>query len=188
MKKRLLPLVIPTIFLLFVFVHAGSASAQQLKIATINIQSILAKSKSGQQAQATLEKKISELQTKFQKEQEELESMKEEIEKKSSSAIWSPEVKSKKEREFQKKFREFQVKSEDAKFEMNQLEKKLLEPIYKDLNEIIAEVGKRDDYSFIWDYSLQGLKSRTGLVFAADAVDISDVILKEFDKRQAKKK
>ena len=186
MKKRVSILLSLFICFLFLVVTANFAAAKESKIGTISIQEILSESKSGQAAQKKLEEKMLAFQSKFQKEQEGLEKMKGEIEKKGT--VWSLEVKKDKERDYQKKLRDFQMKSEDAKYELQQLEKKILEPILKDLHDIIDEVGKREGYAVILEYTMKGLQSRSGLLFAQESIDISDMIRVELDKRQAKKK
>lgn len=186
MKKRVSILLSLLLCFLFIMVTTNFAAAKDLKIGTISIQDILAGSKSGQAAQKKLEEKMMTFQSKFQKEQEALEKMKSEVEKKSS--VWSPEVKKEKEREYQKKIRDFQTKSEDAKYELQQLEKKILEPILKDLHEIIDEVGKKEGFTVILEYTMKGLQSRSGLLYAQESINISDMIRVELDKRQSKKK
>jgi len=165
---------------------SGVALAGESKIATISIQDILASCKAGQGAQKVLEEKMVGLQAKLQKEKDALDELKKEMDKKNS--VWSAEVKAEKERDFQKRLREAQLKEEDAKYEMSQLEKKVMEPILKDLHEIIGQVGKREGYTVILEYTMKGLHSRSGLLYADEAIDISDMVRKELDARQAKAK
>ena len=68
-----------------------SLAADQIKIATFNIQEIIEKSKSGSEAKKVMEAKKTELQPKFKGEQDALKAQADEIEKKGSA--WSEEVK-----------------------------------------------------------------------------------------------
>lgn len=156
-----------------------SWAADQIKIATFNLQQIVEKSKSGAEARKVMDAKNSELQSKFKGEQESLKAQADEIEKKGSA--WSEEVKASKEREQQKKMREFQLKVEDAKFELKQLEKKVLDPFFKELQTVINDIGKTEGYTLIFE------KTRsTGLIYAADSLDISDRVVKALDAKMAK--
>ena len=172
--------LILSLFCLFLFPQQNVFAAE-LKVATISLQDVLGKSKVGMDAQQQLEGKVQEFQEKFSKEQEELEKLGADIEKKRS--VWSREVQEEKERDYQMKMREFKLKTDDAQFELKQLEKKLMEPILKDLHEIIAEYGKKENLTMIFENTRKGLQSRTGLLYAADSIDISEEILKLLDAR-----
>lgn len=163
------------------FVLTAAGNAAELKIGTISLQKIIQDSKAGQEAQKTIQGKAQELKDKLQGDQDELEGMRAEIEKKNS--IWSADIKEEKEREYQKKLRAFQVKSEDAQYEMKQLEAKVMGPILKELHEAIARVGKGSGYTIILENSRKGLQSQIGLMYADDSLDISDMVLKELDKK-----
>lgn len=164
------------------FLAPGQAfSANAMKVATISLQEVLTQSKVGQEAQKQLEAKVQEFQNKFAAEQSTLEGLGEEIEKKRS--VWSQEILEGKERDYQMKMREFKLKTDDAQFELKQLEKKIMEPILKDLHELIAEYGKKENYLLILENTRKGLSSRTGLLYADESTDITPQILKMLDKK-----
>ncbi len=176
MKKIFLSVI--ACFALFTF-FVSITSAQELKVATLSIQDIIDNSNAGKAARKVMEAKKSELQPKFETEQKNLQAQASEIEKKSS--VWSAEVRAEKEREYQKKMREYQLKVEDASYEMKQLEKKVLDPIFKELQSVITDVGEREGLSIIFE------KARSnGLLYSDKALDMSDVVIKELDKRLAK--
>ena len=154
-------------------------AAEDKKIVTVNIQEVLLSSASGQAVKTVLEEKVAEFQKKFESEQEEVETMRAEIEKKSS--VWSQQVKEEKERDYQKRVRELQLKSEDAQFELQQLEKQVMEPVVKELQNVIAEMGEKNGYAMIID-------SRAGLLYVDKALDISESVKKELDARKEAKK
>ena len=174
-----------SLFCLLIF-PAQAFSAGAIKVATISLQDVLTQSKVGQSAQQQMQSKVQEFQDKFGKEQQDLEAQGAELEKKRS--VWSKDILEGKERDYQMKMREFKLKTDDAQFELKQMEKKVMEPILKDLHEIIAEYGKKENYTLIFENTKKGLQSRTGLLYAADAIDISDMIRKELDAKQAKAK
>jgi outer membrane protein len=160
-------------------VSSGASAAENKQIVTVNIQEVLLGSSSGQAVKKVLEEKVAEFQNEFQKEQEHVETLRVEIEKKSS--VWSQQVREEKEREYQKSVRELQLKSEDAQFEMQQLEKQVMEPVLKEFQKVIADLGKEKGYAMILD-------SRAGLLYVDKALDISEAIMKELDARQNAKK
>ncbi|OGQ99765.1 MAG: hypothetical protein A2511_14060 [Deltaproteobacteria bacterium RIFOXYD12_FULL_50_9] len=174
--------VLFTIFmaLLFVDQNQGVAAQDQIKIATINMKEILQKSMAGMAAQKVLESRVAELKAKFQPEEEALNALKSDIEKKSS--VWTEEVKAEKEREYERRMREFGGKTEEAQYELKQLEKKVMEPLLKDINDVIEALGKEKGYVLIFDYTMSGLRSKTGLVYADMSTDISDLVRQRVDK------
>ena len=162
-----------------IFLVSTNAIAAEKQIVTVNIQEVLLGSSAGQSVKVVLEGKVAEFQQKFQSEQEEVDSMRAEIEKKSS--VWSQPVKEEKERDYQKKVRELQLKSEDAQFELQQLEKQVMEPILNELQKVIADMGAKNDYAMILD-------SRAGILYFDKTLDISELVKKELDSRQEAKK
>ncbi|MDG4476595.1 OmpH family outer membrane protein [Thiovibrio frasassiensis] len=160
------------------------AAPERGKIATISIQQILGKSKAALDAQKILQAEVDKFQSKFKADEDALTAMKNEIEKKGSA--WSDEVRAEKEREYQKRLRDYGMKTEDAKQEMQQLEKRYMEPILKQLHDVIADIGKKNGYSLILENTMKGLRNRTGLLYADDTLDISDQVQKELDSRLKK--
>ncbi|OIP47025.1 MAG: molecular chaperone Skp [Deltaproteobacteria bacterium CG23_combo_of_CG06-09_8_20_14_all_60_8] len=181
--------VVAAIFTLSVFglVAVGGragAAEKALSIATVKVQEVLAKSAVGQSAQKTLQTKADGFQKDFQKDQDELAELQKQIEMKSS--VWSPDVRDEKEREYQRKLRALQTRSDDAKYELRQMEKKVMAPILKDLNEVIDELGKKKAYTLIMVDEGKGLASRVGLIYADDSLDITAQVIKELDARTKK--
>lgn len=185
MKVRIIGMVAALLIGAFFCVTSGALAADKpIKIATISIQDILDKSKAAQDAKKALETEFEKHKGKLQKDEETLQGLRSEIEKKGS--VWSEEMKAEKEREYQRLAREFGAKNEDARFAMQQLEKKVMEPILKELHEVIAEIGKKNGYTMVFEYSMKGLRTRTGLLYADEALDISDAVQKDLDKRLKK--
>jgi outer membrane protein len=159
-----------------VLVSSQAVAAENAKqIVTVNIQDVLLGSEAGQGVKKVLEEKVGEFQEKFQAEQLDVDELRAEIEKKSS--VWSQEVREEKERDYQKRVRELQLKSEDAQFELQQLEKQVMSPILNELQKVIKEVGEKNGYAMIID-------SRAGLLYVDEALDISEIVKKELDSRQ----
>ena len=158
------------------YVNSQAVAAEKSKqIVTVNIQDVLLGSVAGQGVKKVLEEKVGAYQNKFQQEQEEVDALRAEIEKKSS--VWSQEVREEKERDYQKRVREMQLKSEDAQFELQQLEKQVMSPVLNELQKVIKEVGEKNGYALILD-------SRAGLLYVDSSLDISDIVQKELDARK----
>jgi outer membrane protein len=164
-------------FLLFVFMSTSSFAAD-LKIGVMNVQKIIITCDAGKKAKERFDNKMKDLQSSFKSEEDALKTMQEEIKKKSSA--WSEEKKAEKVREFQKSGRELQAKTEDARFEMKQMQDKELEPILKALEKVVDKYGKDNGYSAIMD-------SKSGVIYFDSKIDISDTLVKKLNEAMAAK-
>ncbi len=173
MFKRIALMVTLVVLAAFTFAP-GSVRAEGQKIGVINIQKVLVESSAGMKAKGVFEKRMKELEKKFNGKKEGLVALQQEIEKKSSA--WSADKKGEKVRELQKKQRELQVESEDAQMELKQLQDKELAPILKMLQTVVNSYGQKNGYTLIMD-------SKVGVVYASDGVDVSEQVKKELDKR-----
>lgn len=164
------------VVLLFACFAAQNCLAADLKIGVINVQKIIITCEAGKAAKERFDVKMKELQGSFKKEEEDLKVMQDEIKKKSSA--WSEEKKAEKVREYQKNGRELQAKTEDARFEMKQLQDKELEPILKALEKVVEKYGKEKGYTVIMD-------SKNGVIYFDDAIEVSEAIVKKLNEAMA---
>lgn len=150
----------------------------EAKIGVMNVQKVISLSDSGKVAKTHFEGRMTELQSKFKSEEDELVALQDEIEKKSSA--WSEQVKQDKVRDFQKKRRELQTKTEDARFELKQLQEKELQPILKTLEDVVKAYGKKNGYDLIIDI-------KSGVLYFDGAIDVTDAIIKDLNSSMKKK-
>lgn len=162
----------------FCGLNTSVASAAEIKIGVMNVQKVLLDSTSGKAAKNMFEAKAKELKGKFQSEENVLTAMQQEMEKKSSA--WSAEKKEAQTRDYQKKGREYQAKTEDARFELKQLQDKELEPILKTMQAVVEDYGKKNGYTVILD-------SKVGVLYANSAIDVSADLTKALDQAMMKK-
>lgn len=175
MIKKIYQAIVIASLLLFV---AQGAIAADVKLGVMNVQKIIVGCKAGKAAKERFDVKMKDLQSSFNDEEGDLKQLQAEIKKKSSA--WSEEKKAEKVREFQKSGRELQAKTEDARFEMKQLQDKELEPILKALEKVVEKFGKDQGYTMILD-------SKNGVIFFDKTIDLSDTIVQLLDKAMAAK-
>lgn len=164
-------------FFIFAGFLADDVKAAEMKIGVMNVQKIIVQCDAGKQGKARFEVKMKELQGKFKHEEEALIALQKEIEKKNSA--WSEETKAAKARDFQKMKREFQTKTDDARYELKQLQDKELEPILKALEGVVDKFGKNNGYTAIFD-------SKNGVIYFDHAIDVTDRIVSELNKSMPK--
>ena len=180
-NSYIVPLLAVALLLTGWVAPAAAAEAGSVKIAVISIQEVLERSSAGREARRRLEAEVDKHRSGLQREQAALEALRDEIDKKSS--VWSDQVRTDKEREFQRRLREFEASNEDAQLAVQQQERTLMEPILQELDKIIEEFGRKNGYALILEYTMKGLRSRTGLLYAADSLEISEQVRQELDKR-----
>ncbi len=173
---RSLSCALCTIFFMAVFMAQSSVYAQGQKIAVVNMQKVLRNSKAGKKAMAELNKKFDRLKKQLQAKQKELKAFKQEMEKK--APLMNEEARAEKERQYKKMLREFKDKSDDAQYEMRQAESKRMEPILKKLEKVVNRIGKDKGYVVIME------KNMPGIYYTAPDADITDQVIKTFDKSQ----
>lgn len=173
MIRQFLQTIVVSTVLLFC---AQSGVAADVKLGIMNVQKIIVECKAGKAAKERFDVKMKDLQSSFKDEEAALKALQDEIKKKSSA--WSEEKKAEKVREFQKSGRELQAKTEDARFEMKQMQDKELEPILKALEKVVEKYGKDEGYTMILD-------SKNGVIFFDKTIDLSDSIVNLLDKAMA---
>ncbi len=167
-------LVVCFLFTLCTAVTISAAEGSDgLKIGIMNVQKVLVQSESGLKAKEVFEKKKNELEAGFETEQQQLQEMQQDIEKKSS--VWTKEKRDEQILEFNRMRRDLQTKTEDARMEMKMLQDKELEPIIKELEKVVDAFGAKNGYSMILD-------SKNGVIFYNTALDVSDALIEELNK------
>ncbi|MEN8134218.1 MAG: OmpH family outer membrane protein [Thermodesulfobacteriota bacterium] len=172
MSKKLLSIFVFCLTFLLFSAQLGWSS-ESGKIGTMNLQKVLAISKTGQAVKTSVTKKFDTYQDKLRKQEESLMALKAEIEKKSSA--WSEAVKTKKEREFKRSVQDLEEESQFASNDMKEFEQQQVGPILKELETIIEEYGKKKGYSLILDTS-------RGVLYQDESIDISNDLAQELDK------
>lgn len=156
---------------------AAVQAGAETKVGVMNVQKVINLSDAGKVAKTHFEGKMKEMQGKFKAEEEALVALQKEIEKKGSA--WSEQKKQEKVREFQKSRRELQAKTEDARFELKQLQEKELQPILKALEGVVMNFGKKNGYTMIVDI-------KSGVIYFEETIDVSVEITKDLNAAMKK--
>jgi len=141
------------------------------KIAVASMGKLIKDSEIGQDAQKKMEKKFESAKNKLQAKQKELEALKQSLQK--QSLVLSLEAKQDKELEFKRKVRDYQDLAQATQRKMKLEEQKLGTPVLELIKATVEEYGKKQGYSAIFD------KGTSGLLFAADSMDVTNQLLLE---------
>ncbi|MEM7052429.1 MAG: OmpH family outer membrane protein [Acidobacteriota bacterium] len=168
------PLVRLMIALLFVgFLAAGTASAQDMKIAVINTEKVLLESQTGKTALDELRTLTDSKQKEGETKQKELEELRKRL---ADGALSLSEDKL---AELQRQAEDLTIElrrfQDDANRDLNKRREEILADIDRKVMPIITAYGKEQGLTMIFR------KFESGLIFASEQVDITDAVIQRLD-------
>lgn len=165
------------IFLAVGFILCASiafSAEKMVKIGYVDLQKSLNESEQGKEAKASFNKRVEELQRTLDEKQNELKKLQEELEK--QKGLLTPEARGDKEKTYQQKIKDAQRFAKDSQEELQQKDAELTRKIINDLKDIIKKVGNEEAYTIILE------KGEAAVLFAAEGVDITDRVIKAYNK------
>jgi outer membrane protein len=171
--KRLLGSII-IIAVVFLLQHNALAAGGAAKIGILNIQRCINESNEGKRISESLQKEIEAMQQRYDKAKKELEELQKEIEK--QSLMLSLDARESKQNEYNKKSRELNYLNEDLSEEANKAQQNARLRVLEVLDVIIKNIAKQDSFNLIIE------SSSSGVLFASDALDITDQVIEELNK------
>jgi len=158
---------------------AGGPPAALQRIAFIDVQRVLARSAAGVAAREALERDKAAMQKEMDTRRIELEKLREELEKK--GALLTPEARRDKQDQFERKRRDAARLADDFQKELERKEAQLLQKVLQEVSGIIEKMGKEKGYYLVLE------KRGSGVIYAAPEADLTDEIIRAFDKQSGTK-
>lgn len=156
---------------------AVSAFAQApAKYAVINIQGALVTTKDGQKAAGELESKAAPRRKELEGKQNEINSLKEQLQKGSNTL--SEQAKQDLYRKVEGKTTSLKRDVEDAEADWNQEQQKVLQQLGQKMMAVIDKYAKDNGYALILDVS----SPQTPVLYASNTIDITKDIIELYDK------
>jgi len=159
---------------------APAAAAGAAKIGYIDVQRVLARSAAGVAAREQLEKERATIQKDMDGRRQELEKLRDEIEKK--GALMTADARRDKQEQFERKRRDAARAADDYQKELEKKEGQLLQKVLQEMGGVIEKVGKEKNYYMIVE------KRNAGVLYAATDADLTDEIIRAYDKDAGGKK
>jgi outer membrane protein len=168
-------------------VWAGQASPSALRVGIVDLDRALKESASGKQALATLkqfrDKVVKEINDKKRQKDAKENTLRDlQTELTSQSMVLSDAAKRDKEESYRKQVRDLRKFIEDSnrfieesERDLREREAELTSRMLRDLLEIIRAVGREESFTIIFE------RNDRVLLFVADAIDLTDKIIKRFD-------
>jgi outer membrane protein len=150
--------------------------AQQIKIATINIQGALVTTKDGQKAGAELEAKAAPKRKAIEGRQNEINSLKDQLQKGQNTL--SDAAKNDLYRTIDQKTKSLNRDMQDIQDELDQDQQKILNELGQKIYAVIGKYAQEKGYTMVLDVS----NPQTPIVWASNSIDITNDIIALYDK------
>ena len=173
----------PTMFLVLTLCLFGCAGivcgAEVAKIGVIDFQVIIDTSNAGKRSAAEMKTQGKEMEDTLKEKEAEVEELKKALEQK--ALVMSEEAREQKERELRIKAIDFDSLRKKYLETLKDLNLKLSDRIKEDVFEIVEEIGKREGYLLILERRVGGV------VYAPNAIDITDRVIEAYNKQDAQR-
>ncbi|HET6612284.1 MAG TPA: OmpH family outer membrane protein [Kofleriaceae bacterium] len=170
MKRTLAIIIMGFALIAWGWVRADAAAPAATKVGYVDLSEMLAKTPQGRKAKAQLDREKATRQKALDKKQDALEKFAASLDK--QSAVLKPDVLRQREQELQQRVADLRTTYVKLQRELAEKEAKLLTQIFNKAGPVIKKVAKRDGYTMILD------KNKSAVLWATDAVDITDQVIK----------
>jgi len=172
MKRRFV-LIGATILMLAGLMPAAADQARaDMKLAYVDVQRALNECDAGKKAKAEFRTRIESLETRLQKQQTEVQGLKDELEKK--GMLMKDDDRHNLQDEYERKLRNFQRDYEDSKHELEQRDNEITGAIVKDLSRIIRGIGERQGFTMVME--------KGSILWGTPGIDITDQVIRDYNK------
>ena len=145
----------------------------EMKIGVVDLQKVMETSTEGKKAKGVFQKKVERIQGEMKGKQDELTTLKEELER--QSGVLSENARQDKEKSYQYKLRDYQRLVKDSQEELQREDRELSEKILKDLQGLIEGYGKKEGFDLILE------KTQSAVLYGSTKLDITDPIIQIYD-------
>src|SRR5512140_2184648 len=143
------------------------------KIGYVDLQRALNESESGKKAKEEFKVQVDKLQAGLKKQKDEIESLKDQLEKK--ALVMKEEERANLEEEYRKKLRDFERNYKDSQTDLQKKDNELTGAIIHDLQDVIRSYGERENYLLIFE------NGSNAVLYGAKNADLTDTIIQEYN-------
>jgi len=159
---------------------ATAPPSSNVRIAYIDVQRVLARSSAGVAAREQLEREKGVMQKEMDGKRQELEKLRDELEKK--GPLMTADARREKQETFERKRRDAARMMDDFQKELEKKEQTLLQRVLAELSGVIEKVGKDKGFYMIVE------KRGASVLYASPDADLTDDIIRAYDQQTPAKK
>lgn len=150
------------------------------KIGYVDLQRALNESDNGKKAKEEFKVQVDKLQSKLKKQKDEIDSLKERLEKK--SLVMKEQERGNLEEDYRKKLRDFERDYKDSQADLQKKDNDLTGAIIRELQEVIREYGDQQGYTVILE------TNSNAVVYGAKSADVTETIIQRYNSSHPAKK
>jgi outer membrane protein len=170
MRNRLM--VTAALLTLFAAVPARA----EVKLAYVDVQRALNECEAGKTAKAEFRVKVEAAEKKLQEEQNEVGSLKDELEKK--GMLMKPDQRQNLQDDYLNKAKNFERSYKDSKDDLERRDQEMTGKIIHDLAEVIRDVGEKSGYSMVME--------KGSILWGLPSIDITDQVIRTYNGMHVK--
>jgi len=169
MRQRLF---IGAMFGAFLAVMSAAVPARaDLKFAYVDVQRALNECDAGKRAKAEFQGRVTSLEARLQRQQNEVQSLKDEVEKK--GMLMNPDQRQSLQDQYVTKLKNFERDYKDSKDELQAKDQEITAKIVHDLAQVIRTIGERDSYTMVME--------KGSILWGAPGIDITDQVIRSYN-------
>ncbi|HUY26018.1 MAG TPA: OmpH family outer membrane protein [Candidatus Binataceae bacterium] len=155
---------------------AAQPAHAEVKLAYVDVQRALNECDAGKRAKADFQGRVQALESRLQRQQGEVQSLKDEIEKK--GMLMNPDQRSSLQDQYVAKAKDFDREYKDARDELQQKDHEITAKIVHDLAQIIRGLGERDGYTLVLE--------KGSILWGSPSIDITDQVIRSYNATHVK--
>lgn len=161
--------------LLMALLAVSAPAHAQVRLAYVDVQRALNECDAGKRAKSEFQSKIQSLDSKLQREQNEVQGLKDEIEKK--GMLMQPDQRQNLQDEYIKKAKDLDRNLKDARDDLQRQDNEVTGRILHDLGIIIRNIGEQSGYTMVLE--------KGSILWGAANLDITDQVIRSYNSSHA---
>jgi outer membrane protein len=160
--------------MLGVFLATMSAAVPahaELKFAYVDVQRALNECDAGKRAKSDFQGRVTSLEGRLQRQQNEVQSLKDEMEKK--GMLMNADQRQSLQDQYMEKLKNFERDYKDSKDELQAKDQEITAKIVHDLAQVIRTIGERDSYTMVFE--------KGSILWGAPGIDITDSVIRSYN-------
>lgn len=157
------------------FLAVSAPGHAQVRLAYVDVQRALNECDAGKRAKSEFQTKIQSLDSKLQREQNEVQGLKDEIEKK--GMLMNPEQRQNLQDEYVKKAKDLDRNLKDARDDLQRQDNEVTGKILHDLGIVIRNIGEQSGFTMVLE--------KGSILWGASNLDITDQVIRSYNSSHA---
>ncbi len=163
---------IGAMFGVFLAVMSAAVPAHaDLKFAYVDVQRALNECDAGKKAKAEFQGRVTSLEARLQRQQNEVQALKDEMEKK--GMLMNPDQRQSLQDQYMEKLKNFERDYKDSKDELQAKDQEVTAKIVHDLAQVIRTLGERDNYTMVFE--------KGSILWGTPGIDITDQVIRSYN-------